>query len=139
MIARNLLCLLLLSLLGETAIGAPDAGPPAASAQLNKSDMSEAIQADAITIPTPGELFAALTKPAKPDWASRFRGPISSNYKTRAHIARNLGGLIADGCIAVEGQDTQQVKNAGSDIMKMAKALGVSEGILARGTSINQC
>ncbi len=77
-------------------------------------------------------------KPAKPDWAGRYRGPIAMNYKTRAQIALNLGGLIADGFIAVEAQDAQQVKNTGGDIVKMAKALGVSENILARGNSINQ-
>jgi hypothetical protein len=56
----------------------------------------------------------------------------------RAQIALNIGGLIADGFIAVEAQDTQQVKNIGGDIVKMAKALGVSESILSRGNSINQ-
>ena len=50
----------------------------------------------------------------------------------------NLGGLIADGFIAVEAQDSQQVKNIGMDIVKMAKALGVSENILSRGSSINE-
>jgi hypothetical protein len=46
--------------------------------------------------------------------------------------------LIADGFIAVEAQDSQQVKNVGTDIIKMAKALGVSENILSRGNSINE-
>ena len=100
--------------------------------------MAKAIKTDEVTIPTPGELFTALGKPAKPDWASRYRGPIAMNYKTRAQIALNLGGLIADGFIAIEAQDTQQVKNTGGDVVKMAKALGVSENILARGKSINQ-
>ncbi len=100
--------------------------------------MAQAIKTDAVTIPTPGELFSALGKPAKPDWASRYRGPIPMNYKTRAQIALNLGGLIADGFIAIEAQDSQQVKNTGGDVVKLAKALGVSESILARGNSINQ-
>ena len=59
-------------------------------------------------------------------------------YRNRAQIALNLGGLIADGFIAVEAQDAQQVKNIGGDIIKMAKALGVSENILSRGNSINE-
>jgi hypothetical protein len=107
-------------------------------AKLSASEMAQAIKTDSVTIPTPGELFTALGKPAKPDWASRYRGPIAMNYKTRSQIALNLGGLIADGFIAVEAQDTQQVKNIGGDIVKLAKALGVSENILARGNSINQ-
>jgi hypothetical protein len=59
-------------------------------------------------------------------------------YRNRAQIALNLGGLIADGFIAVEAKDSQQVKNIGSDIIKLAKALGVSENLLGRGNSINE-
>jgi hypothetical protein len=58
-------------------------------------------------------------------------------YRNRPQIALNLGGLIADGFIAVEAKDGQQVKNIGSDIIKLAKALGVSEKLLGRGNSIN--
>jgi len=46
--------------------------------------------------------------------------------------------LIADGFIAVEAKDSQQVKNIGSDIIKLSKALGVSENLLSRGNSINE-
>jgi hypothetical protein len=59
-------------------------------------------------------------------------------YRNRAQIALNLGGLIADGFIAIEAKDSQQVKNIGSDIIKLAKALGVSENLLKRGNSINE-
>ncbi|MDP9098910.1 MAG: hypothetical protein M3N48_07945, partial [Verrucomicrobiota bacterium] len=37
-----------------------------------------------------------------------------------------------------EAQDSQQVKNIGTDIVKLAKALGVSENVLSRGNSINE-
>jgi hypothetical protein len=114
------------------------AAPTASAAQLSSTEKAQAIKTDSVTIPTPGELFAALGKPGKPDWAGRYRGPIAMNYKTRPQIALNIGGLIADGFIAVEAQDTQQVKNIGGDIVKMAKALGASESILSRGNSINQ-
>jgi hypothetical protein len=108
------------------------------SSALAPAEMTQAVKTDSISIPTPGETFAALGKPAKPDWTGSFRGPIAMNFKTRSQIALNLGGLIADGFIAIEAQDSQQVKNTGGDILKMAKALGVSENILARGNSINQ-
>lgn len=107
-------------------------------APLSPEQRSNAVKTDTISIPTPGELFAALSKPGKPDWASQYRGPIPSTYRNRAQIALNLGGLIADGFIAVEAQDSQQVKNIGSDIIKLAKALGVSENVLGRGKSINE-
>ena len=114
-----------------TLIGAEPARLPA-------DQMAKAIRNDSISIPTPGELFAALSKPGKPNWSGQIRGPIPTTYKNRPQIALNLGGLIADGFIAVEAQDSQQVKNIGTDIIKMAKALGVSENILSRGNSINE-
>jgi hypothetical protein len=130
---------MIICLLAGDALATPTPSPPsAATSRLTSAEMAQAIKTDSVTIPTPGELFAALGKPAKPDWAGRYRGPIAMNYKTRAQIALNIGGLIADGFIAVEAQDTQQVKNVGGDIVKMAKALGISENILARGNSINQ-
>lgn len=105
--------------------------------RLSTEQLAKAVRNDAISIPTPGELFAALGKPGKPNWSGQFRGPIPTTYRNRAQIALNLGGLIADGFIAVEAQDGQQVKNIGMDIIKMAKALGVSENILGRSNSIN--
>src|ERR1700730_6906428 len=107
-------------------------------ARLPPDQMAKAIRSDSISIPTPGELFAALEKPGKPNWAGQYRGPVSATYSNRAQIALNLGGLIADGFIAVEAQDSQQVKNIGTDIIKLARALGVSQNVLSRGNSINE-
>lgn len=109
-----------------------------APATLPPEQLAGAIRIDSLTIPTPGELFAALEKPGKPDWAGQYRTPIPMTYRNRAQIALNLGGLIADGFIAVQAQDSQQVKNIGTDIIKLAKALGVSENVLSRGNSINE-
>jgi hypothetical protein len=107
-------------------------------ARLPADQLAKAIRNESISIPTPGELFAALEKPGKPNWTGQYRGPIPMTYRNRAQIALNLGGLIADGFIAVEAKDSQQVKNIGSDIIKLAKALGVSENLLSRGNSINE-
>src|SRR5438477_14676 len=104
--------------------------------KLAPDQMAKAARTDMITIPTPGELFAALQKPSKPNWTGAYRGPIPTTYKSRAQLALNLGGLIADGFIAVEAQDSQQVKNIGSDVIRMAKALGVSQNVLSRGNGI---
>lgn len=109
-----------------------------AEGHLPADQMAKAIRLDSISIPSPGELFAALEKPGKPNWVGQMRGPVGMNYKNRAQIALNLGSLIADGFIAVEAKDSQQVKNIGTDIIKMAKALGVSENVLSRGNSINE-
>jgi hypothetical protein len=108
-----------------------------APSHLSPDTLAKAIKAEEISIPTPGELFAALEKPGKPNWSGQYRGPIPMSYRNRAQIALNLGGLIADGFVAVEAKDSQQVKNIGSDIIKLSKALGVSENLLRRGNSLN--
>ena len=115
-----------------TAAAAPEAPP------LTAEQMASSASFDAMTVPTPGELFAALNKQCKPNWGAQARGPINTAYSDRAQAALNLGGLIADGYIAVEAQDGQQVKNLGRDILALAKNLGISKEILARGNSIQQ-
>ncbi len=121
----------------------PDAATPAPNAAtevlpLTSEQMAAALSLDTITVPTPGELFAALNKQCKPNWTGEFRGPITTAYSDRAQAALNLGGLIADGYIAVEAMDKQQVKNLGRDILALSKNLGISKGILDRGESIKR-
>src|SRR4029079_16101219 len=141
MFMRNLAGVTLVLMSGGVAFAAPSpVASPSASASspnLSAEQTAQAIKTDSVTIPTPGELFSALAKATKAEWAGGYRGPIAMNYKTRPQIALNLGGPIADGFIAVQAQDAQQVKNIGTDIIKMAKALGVSENILGRSNSIN--
>jgi hypothetical protein len=108
--------------------------PPAD--QLSPGTLSRAVTDDTFSVPTPGELLAALNKVGKPNWQAQYRPPIPTVYTSRPQIALNLGGLIADGYIAVEAEDGQQVKNIGKDIMTLAKTLGISEDVLRRGKSI---
>ena len=60
----------------------------------------------------------------------------ASTFTNRQQLALNLGGLIADGYLAVEAQDAQQVKNAARDIKALAKGLGVEQDLINRGNSI---
>lgn len=108
----------------------------AAPAPLTAKELASVTQVEALSVPTPAEVMAALNKVAKPNWQSRYRAPIPTSFSSRAQIALNLGGLIADGYIAVEAEDAQQVKNTGKDIIALAKCLAVSESVIARGNSI---
>ena len=117
---------------------APSAAPVPEATPLTAEQMSSAVSFDALTVPSPGELFAALNKQCKPNWTAQYRGPVGTAYSDRSQAALNLGGLIADGYVAVEAQDGQQVKNLGRDILALAKNLGISKEILVRGNSIQQ-
>src|SRR5213596_3557634 len=129
----RLVALSMLALIAAISTAAAEEGQ-----RLSSDQMAKAVKSDSITVPTPGELFAALGKSGKINWSAQYRAPIPVTYANRAQIALNLGGLIADGFIAVEAKDSQQVKNIGSDIIKLSKALGVSENLLSRGNSINE-
>jgi hypothetical protein len=111
---------------------------PATDKPLSPDEIKSAISIDALTVPTPGEFFKAIEKDGKPNWVSEYRPPISIKSTDRAQMALNLGTLIADGYIAVEAQDGQQVKNIGKDVLALAKKLSVSQTVLARGASISQ-
>ena len=112
-------------------------GLHAGAAGLSKEDLAKSVKLDTLTIPTAGEMFAALNKIAKPNWQQQYRKPIPTAYTSRPQIALNLGGLIADGYVAVQAEDSQQVRNIGKDIVALAKTLGVSENVLRRGKCIS--
>jgi hypothetical protein len=116
----------------------PSTDTTVASAPLSADELKSATSVDALTVPTPGEFFKAIEKGGKPNWTSQYRPPVSIKSTDRAKMALNLGTLIADGYIAVEAHDGQQVKNVGKDVLALAKKLSVSQSVLARSASITQ-
>ncbi len=117
-----------------------DLSPPPAptSAALSPEEITSAVKLDVLSIPTSGELLAAIDKLGKPDWASAIRPPNPTNYSSREQMAINMGALIADGYIAVEATSAQQVKNVGKDIRLIAVGLSVGQEILNRGKSLSE-
>lgn len=130
MLRRTLIGLTLCS-----ALWAQEVAPPGS---LTKEEIATAVADEKISLPVPGELFAALSKQGRIDWSAQLRKAPSGTFTNRQQIALNLGTLVADGYLAVEAQDKQQVKNISNDIRVLAKALGVQESIVARGRSIIQ-
>jgi hypothetical protein len=91
-----------------------------------------------LSLPSPGEFFAALEKTGSPNWLLAGRAALDLSSSSRSQLALNLGAGVADGYLAVEQQNSQEVKNIGRDILAIAKKLNVSEGVMARGSSINE-
>jgi hypothetical protein len=105
-------------------------------ASLTKEEIAAGISGEVISLPMPGELFAALGKHGKPDWSALLRKTPAAAFTSRQQIALNLGALVADGYLAVEAQDKQQVKNIAADIKRLAKGVNVSKELVSRGNSI---
>jgi len=118
-----------LMLLSASAHALPDS--------LTDQQRKDAVVSDNLSIPTPGELFAAIEKVAKPNWPGMLGKRVPRTYSNRAQLALNIGTYVADGFIAIQAEDAQQVKNIGRDIITLTKGLGVSANILSRGDSIS--
>lgn len=103
---------------------------------LSADEMKSAIVTDSVSIPTPGEFFAAINKLDRPNWSQLHRDTVAAATSNRAKTALIVGTRVADGFIGVEAQDGQEVRNVGKDIIDLSKGLGVSQSILARGNSI---
>lgn len=109
----------------------------AAVEAMTKEQLQSAVVSEAITIPTPGEFFAAMDEYGQPNWTQMFAPKAAQNTASRNQMALMLGVLVADGYIAVEAQDGQGVKNIGKEIINLAKKLNVSQSVLGRGNSIS--
>lgn len=104
---------------------------------MTPDQIKQAVRIESLTIPMPGEFFAAINKQGRPNWKQLVRVGTPESTASRAQIALGLGTLVADGYIAVEAQDSQGVKNIGKEIINLAKKLNVSQSVLGRGNSIN--
>ena len=109
----------------------------AAVEPMNKAQIKSVVRVESLTIPTPGEFFAAIDKQAQPNWTQLFQPKSVTLTSSRSQMALMLGVLVADGYIAVEAQDGQGVKNTGKEIINLGTKLNVSKTILGRGNSIN--
>jgi hypothetical protein len=115
----------------------PAMGLHGAETAMTSGQIDQAVRLESLTIPMPGEFFAAINRLGRPNWKQLVRTGTPEATSNRSQIALILGTLVADGYIAVEAQDGQGVKNIGKEIINLAKKLNVSQSVLGRGNSIN--
>jgi hypothetical protein len=108
----------------------------ASAESLTSLQKEGAVFTDSMSIPSPGEVFAALNRSNRPNWATLVATATAPTTTDRQQMALAVGVLAANGYIAVEAQDGQQVKNVGKEINSLAKSLGVSQSLLGRGNSL---
>jgi hypothetical protein len=93
---------------------------------------------DDVVVPVPSEIFGVLDKMGRPDWAAVQR-PVKSVVQPigeQPQIALLLGSVIAEGFIAVEAKDSNQVKQIGKSVLNLATALAVGSEVKARAQAI---
>ncbi|MEQ1860932.1 MAG: hypothetical protein ABMA13_13435 [Chthoniobacteraceae bacterium] len=94
---------------------------------------------DNVLVPVPSEVFNVLDKlGSRPNWADVLR-PTKETVKVpseQAQIALQMGVVIAEGFIAVEAENPDEVKKIGGSVRKLAKALGVEKKVDERARAI---
>jgi hypothetical protein len=108
------------------------------SSDQNTQLSPQARQVHGIAVPVPKEIFRSLDQFRDANWRAVKR-PEVARWKSRgdqAQIATLLGVVIAEGFIAVEAEDSTEVKDLGRAVLALARGLGVEQRALRRSRSI---
>src|SRR5690606_24852731 len=89
-----------------------------------------------VVVPVPTEVFGVLDKLGSPNWHDVLRNVKNKGFGERPHVALLLGCVIAEGFIAVEAQEAEEVKRIGRHVLNLAGAIGVRKSVISRTSSI---
>jgi hypothetical protein len=89
-----------------------------------------------VIVPVPSEVFGVLDKLGSPNWHDVLRTDKPPVPSARPEVALMLGDVIAEGFVAVEAQEPEQVKRIGKDVLELSTALGVRKAVVARSSAI---
>ena len=98
----------------------------------------QAKQVEGVVVPVPREVFRSLDEFRGANWRVVQRQEIAGwkSHGDQVQIAILLGVEIAEGFIAVEAEDSAEVKNIGNTVLRLARGLGVEKSALRRSRSI---
>ena len=96
----------------------------------------QATVVDNVIVPVPSEVFGVLDKLGSPNWHEVLRSSKANPKGEPAQIALLLGTVIAEGFIAVEAQESEEVKKIGSSVLNLSKAINVQRSVIARSNAI---
>src|SRR5216117_1285359 len=91
-----------------------------------------------VVVPLPNEIFGALNKLGAVNWKEHVRSDKGTNFTERPRIALFLGTVIADGFIAVQGEDAPAVKEIGQRVLALSKGIGVGNSITPHAKAITE-
>jgi hypothetical protein len=111
-------------------------GEPPARIDVSKLP-APATMIDQVVVPVPSEIFGVLDKLGKPHWEEVLR-PVKNAKPTgeQPQVALLLGTVIAEGFVAVEAENVEEVKTIGRTVLTLSEAIGVRKAVLKRSKSI---
>ncbi len=94
---------------------------------------------DDVVVPVPSEIFGVLDKLGpKPNWSAvqRQSKGVAGAIGDQPQNALLFGAVIAEGFIAVEAEDAEEVKQIGKSVLNLAKVFNVQKSVVKRSNSI---
>lgn len=91
---------------------------------------------DDVVIPVPTEVFGILDRLGAPNWHEVLRPVQTEKLGERTQTALLLGVAIAEGFIAVEAKEPEEVKKIGRQVKTLSKAIGVEKSVISRANAI---
>ena len=106
--------------------------------ELNSQLSPQARQVHGVAVPVPKEIFRSLDQFQDANWRAVKRPEVArwKSHGNPAQIATLLGVVIAEGFIAMEAEDSTEVKDLGRTVLALARGLGVEDRALRRSRSI---
>jgi hypothetical protein len=111
---------------------------PASKIDVSKLPQQSRVIGDVI-VPVPSEIFGVLDKlNSKPKWAEVLRPmkSVAKPFGDQSQVALYLGAVIAEGFVAVEAEDADQVQKIGNSVLSLSDALGVRKAVTKRANAI---
>lgn len=107
-------------------------------AAAKETNASSARTRENVVVPVSTEIFRILDKFSDANWKAVQR-PEVIGWKSQGdqvQIATLLGVVTAEGFIAIEAKDAQELKEVGHAVLQLARGLGVEEKALRHSRSI---
>lgn len=119
-----------------SGIAAEDAEAPAAPERIDLTHFPGEL-VDQVVVPIPAEIFAVLDKLDEPDWNSGIDlPPERERGGERTLLALTFGSLVAEGFIAVQAKNDEEIEMIGRRVLSLSESLGLAAAVRPHSLSI---
>ncbi|MEM7698423.1 MAG: hypothetical protein AAF236_08485 [Verrucomicrobiota bacterium] len=89
-----------------------------------------------VVVPIPAEIFAVLDKLDEPNWGEAVDLPAERSTGERLVMALQFGSLVAEGFIAVQARDADEIQNIGRRVLAVSESLSLADAVRPHSLSI---
>lgn len=133
---RRFVAALSLTAIFPGVVLAQDAETPAAPERIDLTNFPGEL-VDKVVVPIPAEIFAVLDKLDEPDWNSGIQLPEANERGgERSILALTFGSLVAEGFIAVQAKNAEEIEKIGKRVLELSESLGLAASVRPHSLAI---